>query len=302
MGFIYAMSNGGGIVNRLNTIINAIVLQQFFKRKVIVCWNDKDPSCEICLTEIYDQTNKNELEIQEYVNYDKENVYRFYDLNNDSHMINKKNVINLNDHNNDTMKTLSSTIPDNNDIVISAPNVYLFGHSIHFIITEFHRLLSPNENFKNTILSFLSQNEFQVGLHIRLTEKIIVNGYNMENFENDVNNIKNQYINSRILVCSDDPEIENKVVNMIPNSCHYPKTALLGKKVEDKPYLWWDTSLTYGYFDNLVRGKQYSFDGFVDLYLLGCCSKIVGINTGGSTYSLLANWFVENNIKNTLFS
>ena len=304
MGHIYVDSNGAGPVNRFNCIFNAIVAHYYTKRKIIVHWNDRDVSCQCALTDIYSEGDSSVLHIQEDVVFPTENFYMITEWVNDPKCTTERPITSKNytDFTAESFKSFCSSLPDSIDLIIRSPNVYPFDLSTAFLIDEFHRLLVLRDDFKKLIKNFLVAHNYELALHMRLTEKIIVNGYDINALTCDVENIKNTYPSQKILVCSDDPEIENKVVQMIPNSCHYEKIAHLEKLFEGKPYLWWDSNQPFGYVANLIRNKQYSFDGFVDLYLLGCSKKIVGINTGYSTYNILANWFSNHNIRDKYFT
>jgi len=297
MGYIYCSSNGGGIVNRLNCIFNAIVFQEILGRKIIVHWNDRHDSCHCSLTEVFTQTETNLLEIYEDVTFPTENYHLMVDWENDAHLAREANSVNFRHFNAETFREFLISTPDNIDFIIRTPNVYNFNVPMHYILEKFHTLLKFNDTFKDFIRGFLEREQFQVGLHIRLTEKIIVNNYNMDRFISELHTIKQHYNGVRLLVCSDDKDIEQLAVDTIGNCTHFVKNAKLEKKIEGKPFISWDDKEMNGYFENIIRNKEYSLDGFKDLYLLGCCEKIIGINTDGSTYTNFAKLLTQINIK-----
>lgn len=302
MGYIYCSSNGGGIVNRLNCIFNAIFFQEITGKKIVVHWNDRHDSCHCALTDIYTPTDTSKLEICEDVSFPTDDFYLMVDWENDEYLSREKNSINFRHFNQNTFIQFLNSHSETTNYIIRTPNVYNFHIPMHFILNRFHSLLKINDSFKSFIHDFIQSEQFQVGLHIRLTEKIIVNNYNMDNFTRELLTIKNAHENSRILVCSDDKDIEQIAVETIGNCTHYIKTAKLEKKIEGRPFITWDDQETHGYFENIVRNKEYSLDGFKDLYLLGSCEKIIGINTGGSTYTHLATLFTQIHVKDLFMS
>jgi hypothetical protein len=302
MGFIYVDAGGGGLVNRLNCILNGIIAHHYTKRKIFVYWNDKHSSFQCALTEIYRAGDPSVLEIKEEIQFPEEDRYVLCDWPNDPLNAKLENSFNYAASTPEQFKTFCTSLPDSTHLIIRSPNTFLFDIPISVLLDEYHKLLVLRDDFKVLIQTFLQNNTFNTGIHLRLTEKIIINGYNMGMLNNDIQHILQQYPDRHFLICSDDHQVEDELIKVVPNSCHYPKVAALEKTIEDKPFIWFDSTKDYGYCENLIRGKQYSYDGFVDLYLLGCCNTIIGINTGGSTYNLLANWFAQNSIREKLFS
>lgn len=294
MSCIYLNANGGGIANRLNLILNGLSLHKLTNKKVVCSWHDRHYTCRCKFSDIYKVEQNDIFELREEFNVVTKNYVLMIDFPEEGFphgSVEPKQKI--------FFKDLPPVldIPEDCDIIVRTPNLHDLGTPIPEIMRLFHSLVTFQPAFKEFISTFISKNPLDIGVHLRMTDKIFVNKYNIENFIHDLANVQDQYPGRSFFICSDDKEYEEKALSLLPNSFHYEKLTKIEKKMEDMPLVFKKEGEQYDTFENFVRNKEYSIDGFRDLYLLGCCNDIIGINHWGSTYYNFARYLIQANIR-----
>jgi hypothetical protein len=300
MTYIYVNAAGGGIANRLNSLLNAIALSKVTNKKVIAFWNNTHFSCECNFDDIFLLQQNDRLEIRKEVLIESNKYLILLDYIEDSYHLSSGapwNILNFKDLPEHHLIKYLQELPNDCDIVIRTPNLYSFGIPVQQTMRDFHTIAQFQPHFKGFIQQFLTSHTLDIGVHMRMTDKILHNKYNPEVFFSEVQRIKDQFPDRSFFICSDDTEYEEKALSILPNSLHYSKQTKLLKKIENAPLVFQKEGEYFNTFENFIRNKEYSIDGFRDLYLLGCCQQILGINTGGSTYSSYAKLLIESNIR-----
>jgi hypothetical protein len=300
MTYIYINAAGGGISNRLNTFINGLGLHKLLNKKVIAFWNDNHYSCKCNFEDIYLLSPNDVLEIRHDVKIETKKYILLIEYPDDKEVLENGelyDVVYFRDFLYEELIDYLKNLPSDCDIVVRASNTYGFGPSIHEMVKFFHKLVDFQPEFKKFIHDFIHTHELDVGIHMRMTDKIFVNRYNVEDFEKEVQRIRDTVKANGFFICSDDSEYEAKAMAILPNSFNYKKNTQIEKKIQDAPMVFTKDGEYLNTFENFIRNKDYSIDGFRDLYLLGCCTSILGINTSGSTFYAYAKILSDINLR-----
>jgi hypothetical protein len=117
-----------------------------------------------------------------------------------------------------------------------------------------------------------------VGVHIRLTDKKLLNDYSDESLEQDIVSTFSKLQDTTIFICSDDLTVETEIVSRFPNCIHFQKSHLLSMEN-----------------NKISRSKESCLEALIDFYIFCGCPKKYGINSNlhSSTFFQVSTLFQE---------
>ena len=266
---IVVVASGGGLGNRLNAIFTGIALHFQTNLPISVLWNattdfdcsfydlfEYNKSIEVISQYPFYPFVAKEVSLGEYVL-----VAAYYE----SHPQPYVDVICSESL--DAQLDKIAKYKTKYAFAVHGPCMNTFGVPSSQIGNFFFNNFEPRKHIIAQVFDFLQLHKPNVSVHMRLTDKAVLNNYNTANVIKDLTNLNlPKSTTIKIFICSDDNEYEKLAITEVRNSCHVSKTE----------------SITYAdpaNIGSIIRAHSTCIKAMVDFLIFTFCNQKFGINS-----------------------